>query len=123
MLILRHSESARWWALKLYSWRQYSPDSLCHVSQGGEHSSPSGDQQAGSLTAILRGGAAAEDDTSVFTLFVRVFVPTFRRKADAQEGVLDLEGGGLIRRLRRLLSGVARSVMGRKVGSKDPGGK
>lgn len=70
----------------------------------------------------LRGGGAS-DDASVFTLFVRVFVPTFRRHGAGKEG-LDLDGGGLFRRLRHLYSGAIRSVMGkgRKAGVKDPEG-
>lgn len=67
----------------------------------------------------LRGGGAG-DDASVFTLFVRVFVPTYRRDGAGEES-LDLDGGGLLRRLRRLYSGVIRSVMGkgRETGGKD----
>lgn len=50
----------------------------------------------------MRGGGGGEND-SVFTLLMRVFVPKFGRKNESNEGELDLEGGGLLRRLRRLM--------------------
>lgn len=65
--------------------------------------------------ALLRGGAGS-DEASVFTLFVRVFLPKFRRERLAREDEevdgLDLEGGGLMKRLGRLLSGVVRNIPG-----------
>lgn len=66
--------------------------------------------------ALVRGGGGS-DEASVFTLFVRVFLPTFGRESKAKDEGLDLEGGGLLRRLSRLVSGVLRIVPGF---SRDP---
>lgn len=49
---------------------------------------------------------------SVLTLLVRVFVPSFQRESEANQGGLDLEGGGLMRRISRLVSGILRQVPG-----------
>lgn len=58
----------------------------------------------------------SDSEASVFTLFVRVFLPKFKRRKSAQEGEeadgIDLEGGGLMKRLSRFFSGVRRSLPG-----------
>ena len=53
----------------------------------------------------MRGGGT-DNEPSVLTLFLRVFMPKFGRRSDAEEGELDLEGGGLMRRLGRFVSKV-----------------
>lgn len=54
---------------------------------------------------LVRGGGA-DNEPSLSTLFLRVFMPKFGRESDAKEGELDLEGGGLMRRLGRFVSRV-----------------
>lgn len=68
------------------------------------------------------GGDGGGDDTPVFTLLVRVFIPSFGRKNEVKQGGLDLEGGGLMRRLGRLMSGVWRKVPGFSRSTKETGG-
>lgn len=62
--------------------------------------------------ALMRGGGTG-DEPSILTLFLRVFMPKFGRESGAKEGELDLEGGGLMRRLRRFVS----RVLGRSKGT------
>lgn len=59
----------------------------------------------------LRGGESS-GQVSVLTLLVRVFIPSFQRESEANQGGLDLEGGGLMRRIARLVSGILLKVPG-----------
>ncbi|CAM9465771.1 unnamed protein product [Scytosiphon promiscuus] len=93
-----------------------------------EYTSSSSDAINGRVDAFqpsafaLRGGAGNdEEEPSVMTLFMRVLVPGFRRDK-RPDGGLDLEGGGLMRRLKRLVSGVLRKVTGSS-GSSEPKGE
>lgn len=54
------------------------------------------------------------------TLFIRVLVPGFGREK-SEEGGLDLEGGGLLRRLKRLVSGVLRKMKGSPASTEPKG--
>lgn len=64
------------------------------------------------LALGVRGGdEGSSEDPSVMTLFIRVLVPGFGRKKSG-DGEIDLEGGGLMRRLKRLVSGVFRTLLG-----------
>ena len=60
---------------------------------------------------VRGGGGGSSEEASVMTLFIRVLVPGFGREKNKDEE-LDLEGGGLLRRLKRLVSGVLRTVRG-----------
>lgn len=64
------------------------------------------------LALGVRGGdEGSDEDPSVMTLFIRVLVPGFGRKKSGDVEI-DLEGGGLMRRLKRLVSGVFRTLLG-----------
>lgn len=56
------------------------------------------------------------------TLFIRVLVPGFGREKK-KDGELDLEGGGLMRRLKHLVSGVLRTVRGSSATAETEGEK
>lgn len=58
---------------------------------------------------VRGGGGGSSEEASVMTLFIRVLVPGFGREKN-KDGELDLEGGGLVRRLKRLVSGVLRTM-------------
>lgn len=58
----------------------------------------------------------------MFTLLVRVFVPSFKRESEAKDGGLDLHGGGVMRRLKRLMSGILRKVSGSPKDDTSEGG-
>lgn len=74
------------------------------------------------LALGVRGGDdGSDEEPSVMTLFIRVLVPGFGRKKIG-DGELDLEGGGLMRRLKRLVSGVFRTLLG-SPGSAKPEGE
>ena len=68
---------------------------------------------------LVRGGGT-DNEPSVWTLFLRVFMTKFGRESDAKEGELDLEGGGLMRRLGRFVS---RVLAGSKGSPKSAGSK
>jgi len=69
--------------------------------------------------SVRGGGGGSDDEASVMTLFIRVLLPGFGREKSG-DGGLDLEGGGLLRRLKRLVVGVFRTVKG---SSTSPGPK
>ncbi|CAM9094764.1 unnamed protein product [Ectocarpus fasciculatus] len=69
---------------------------------------------------VVRGGS--DEDPSLTTLFMRVLMPGFRRDTGG-DGELDLEGGGLMRRLKQLVSGVFRKVRGSPVASTESEGE
>ncbi len=70
---------------------------------------------------VRGGGEGSDDEASVMTLFIRVLWPGFGREKSG-DGELDLEGGGLLRRLKRLVAGVFRTVKGSSA-SASPKGK
>lgn len=69
---------------------------------------------------VRGGGAGGDDEASVMTLFIRVLLPGFGREKKG-DGELDLEGGGLLRRLKRLVSGVFRKVAGSRASAGSKG--
>eukprot|EP00903_Cladosiphon_okamuranus_P010653 g10073.t1 len=70
---------------------------------------------------VRGGGGGSSEEASVMTLFIRVLLPGFRRGRN-KDGELDLEGGGLMRRLKRLASGVLRAVRGSPASAGAEGG-
>lgn len=70
---------------------------------------------------LVRGGGRSKEP-SVFALFVQVFVPSFGREGEEKKEGLDLEAGGMMRRLKRFVSGVFRKVPGLST-SADPKGE
>lgn len=69
---------------------------------------------------VRGGGGGSSEEASVMTLFIRVLVPGFGREKNKDEE-LDLEGGGLLRRLKRLVSGVLRTVRGSSASAETEG--
>lgn len=92
--------------------------SFCPPSHQGE--SGHGEDALETFALVVRGGS--DEDPSLTTLFMRVLMPGFRRDKGG-DGELDLEGGGLMRRLKRLVSGVFRKVQGSPVASTEPKGE
>lgn len=72
--------------------------------------------------ALVRGGGGG-NEAPVFTLLMRVFLPKYGRESETEEGGLDLEGGGLMRRLGRLVTGVFLKVLGSSSDSDTKGGR
>eukprot|EP00752_Nemacystus_decipiens_P002790 g2606.t1 len=70
---------------------------------------------------VRGGGGGSSEEASVMTLFIRVLVPGFG-KENNKDGELDLEGGGLLRRLKCFVSGVLRTVRGSTASAKTEGG-
>lgn len=56
------------------------------------------------------------------TLFIRVLIPGFGQEKN-KNGKLDLEGGGLLRRLKRFVSGALRAVRGPPASAEHEGEK
>lgn len=54
---------------------------------------------------------------------MRLFLPKYGRESETEEGGLDLEGGGVMRRLGRLVTGVFRKVLGSSSDSDTKGGR
>lgn len=73
--------------------------------QNGNRECLPGSAECLKALTLVRGGGA-DNEPSLSTLFLRVFMPKFGRESDAKEGELDLEGGGLMRRLGRFVSRV-----------------
>lgn len=85
----------------------------CHLCQQASpnHLSKTAAVALRETLSSLRGGeSGSSDQVSVLTLFVRVFVPSFQRQSEANQEGLDLEGGGLMRRIARLVSGILHKV-------------
>ncbi|CAM9142486.1 unnamed protein product [Discosporangium mesarthrocarpum] len=96
-----------------------APWPLCRIDTKC-HSFPLAD------TAVtLRGGAGMKgsqgEDASLWTLLVRVFLPTYGRKTEVEGRGLDVYGGGVMTRIQRLFSGLLRLIPGISTGKTNKG--
>lgn len=104
------------------------PHVLPQDTTGGHERWPGSDNINSNMDVIVEaalsvrgGGEDSDDEASLMTLFIRVLLPGFGREKSG-DGELDLKGGGLLRRLKRLVAGVFRTVK-RSSASAGPKGK